>query len=129
MTGSLFVKNSGGLAIGVGDSKFHTIKIDGTTTVFENQQGGSNIDMRVRVGNSTNSALFIDSTNEFLGFFNSTPTAALDVTGNAKISGNLDIGGNLNVTGTTLSLDTSTCLLYTSPSPRDNRVSRMPSSA
>ncbi len=108
MTGSLFVKNSGGLAIGVGDSKFHTIKIDGTTTVFENQQGGSNIDMRVRVGNSTNSALFIDSTNEFLGFFNSTPTAALDVTGNAKISGNLDIGGNLNVTGTTLSLDTST---------------------
>ena len=53
MTGSLFVKNSGGLAIGVGDSKYHAIKIDGTTTVFENQQGGSDIDMRIRVGNST----------------------------------------------------------------------------
>ena len=36
MTGSLFVKNSGGLAIGVGDSKYPTIKIDGVTTVFEN---------------------------------------------------------------------------------------------
>ena len=26
-------------------------------------------------------------------------------------------------------LETGTCLLYTSPSPRDNRTSRMPSSA
>ncbi len=107
MTGSLFVKNSGGLAIGVGDSKYHAIKIDGTTTVFENQQGGSDIDMRIRVGNSTNSALYIDSTNEYVGFFNSNPTASLDVTGNGKISGNLEVAGNLTVTGTTLALDVS----------------------
>ncbi len=107
MTGSLFVKNSGGLAIGVGDSKYHTIKIDGTTTVFENQQGGSDIDFRIRVGNSTNSALYIDSLNEYVGFFNTSPSAALDITGNGKVSGNFEVGGNLTVTGSTLAFDVS----------------------
>ena len=107
MTGSLFVKNSGGLAIGVGDSKYHTIKIDGTTTVFENQQGGSDIDFRIRVGNSTNSALYIDSLNQYVGFFNTSPSAALDITGNGKVSGNFEVGGNLTVTGSTLAFDVS----------------------
>lgn len=108
MTGSLFVKNSGGLAIGVGDSKYHAVKVDGVTTVFENQQAGSDIDFRVRVGNTTNSALYIDSANEYVGFFNSSPTASLDVTGDGKVSGDFEIGGNLTVTGTTLALDTTT---------------------
>ena len=107
MTGSLFVKNSGGLAIGVGDSKYHTIKIDGTTTVFENQQGGSDIDFRIRVGNSTNSALYIDSLNQYVGFFNTSPSAALDITGNGKVSGDFEVGGNLTVTGSTLAFDVS----------------------
>ncbi len=107
MTGSLFVKNSGGLAIGVGDSRYHTIKVDGVTTVFENQQGGSDIDFRIRVGNSTQSALYIDSTNQNLGFFNQSPTAALDVTGDGKVSGNFEVGGNLTVTGSTLAFDVS----------------------
>ena len=106
MTGSLFVKNSGGLAIGVGDSKYHTIKIDGTTT-FENQQGGSDIDFRIRVGNSTNSALYIDSLNQYVGFFNTSPSAALDITGNGKVSGDFEVGGNLTVTGSTLAFDVS----------------------
>lgn len=107
MTGSLFVKNSGGLAIGVGDSRYHSIKVDGVTTVFENQQGGSDIDFRIRVGNSTQSALYIDSTNQNLGFFNQSPTAALDVTGDGKVSGNFEVGGNLTVTGSTLAFDVS----------------------
>ena len=108
MTGSLFVKNSGGLSIGVGDSKYHVIKVDGTTTVFENQQGSSDVDFRVRVGNSTKSAMFIDTDNEYVGFFNNEPTASLDITGDGKISGDLEVGGNFTVTGTTLALDTQT---------------------
>ncbi len=107
MTGSLFVKNSGGLAIGVGDSKFHAIKVDGTTTVFENQQGGSDIDFRIRIGNSTSSALTIDATNQFVGFFNQNPTASLDITGDGVVSGNFEVGGNLTVKGTTLAFDVS----------------------
>ena len=107
MTGSLFVKNSGGLAIGVGDSKFHAIKVDGTTTVFENQQGGSDIDFRIRIGNSTSSALTIDATNQFVGFFNQNPSASLDITGDGVVSGNFEVGGNLTVKGTTLAFDVS----------------------
>ena len=44
------------------------------------------------------------------------------------ISGNIyfaRVGGGIY----RVNLLTKTCLLYTSPSPRDNRVSRMPSSA
>jgi len=111
MTGSLFVKNSGGLSVGVGDSKYHTVKVDGTTTTFENQQNGSDIEFKVRVGNSTNSAMYIDSANERVGFFNDNPTASLDITGSGKVSGDFEIGGNLTVTGTTLALDTSTLVV------------------
>ena len=35
----------------------------------------------------------------------------------------------LQITNTTTLIGAVTCLLYTSPSPRDNRTSRMPSSA
>ena len=51
MTGSLFVKNSGGLAIGVGDSRYHSIKVDGVQQCLKTQQGGLDIDFRIRVGN------------------------------------------------------------------------------
>ena len=43
-------------------------------------------------------------------------------------TGNLLLGA-IRVNGTTLSSDDSSCLLYTSPSPRDGLLSRMPSSA
>ena len=51
--------------------------------------------------------MYIDSTNQNLGFFNQSPTAALDVTGDGKVSGNFEVGGNLTVTGSTLAFDVS----------------------
>ena len=43
---------------------------------------------------------------------------------------NLTLSGDLTVNGTTTTVSsTNTCLLYTSPSPRDATLSRMPSSA
>ena len=47
------------------------------------------------------------------------------VTGNQHVDGNLVVNGDLIITGT----QSITCLLYTSPSPRDGLLSRMPSSA
>ena len=44
----------------------------------------------------------------------------------------IEVRGNLDVDGTAsqpVTFGLSTCLLYTSPSPRDKRQSRMPSSA
>ena len=49
-------------------------------------------------------------------------------TGKVAVSSNMEVTGNLTVNGTTTTID-STCLLYTSPSPRDATLSRMPSSA
>ena len=53
-----------------------------------------------------------------------------------QLGGNLDLNskditgtGNLNVSGVVTATSFSGCLLYTSPSPRDMRRSRMPSSA
>ena len=39
------------------------------------------------------------------------------------------VEGKLEVTATDLEIQIKTCLLYTSPSPRDGLLSRMPSSA
>ena len=47
----------------------------------------------------------------------SKTTGAVTVVGGVGVSGNLNVGGDI------------TCLLYTSPRPRDKRQSRMPSSA
>ena len=68
------------------------------------------------------------------------PTAAIqdDAVTSAKLDTNIAVAGTLGVTGaTTLSSTLAVtgnatftgCLLYTSPSPRDGLLSRMPSSA
>ena len=62
--------------------------------------------------------------------------------GGASFSGNISISGNVDFTGSLLqngspfvtlptqdASNLGSCLLYTSPSPRDKRQSRMPSSA
>ena len=53
------------------------------------------------------------------------PSAAVESTGNAV----LDVAVNAFVSMTGCTDEDISCLLYTSPSPRDKRQSRMPSSA
>ena len=60
----------------------------------------------------------------------STTTGAFIVSGGVGIAKSLFVGGDMSVSGTLTYEDvTNTCLLYTSPSPRDGLLSRMPSSA
>ena len=55
--------------------------------------------------------------------------ASLDISGDADIDGTLEADA-ITIAGVTLAETISdTCLLYTSPSPRDGLLSRMPSSA
>ena len=61
--------------------------------------------------------LFIGHTNNRIGIKTDSPTRELLVNGDTKI------------TGDSIQTNSMTCLLYTSPSPRDNTTSRMPSSA
>ena len=60
------------------------------------------------------------------GYQNSICTVTID----GRSAHNTIIGGKGNkISGSTHTFDDNTCLLYTSPSPRDGLLSRMPSSA
>ena len=85
-------------------------------------------------GSDDSVALATDTLN-FVGTTNEIETAVSNnqiqiglpsavTVGSLTTSGNVIVGGDLTVSGTT-----TTCLLYTSPSPRDGLLSRMPSSA
>ena len=59
------------------------------------------------------------------------PAASFDVNNNIEYSDLSPVNNNMSFTGpvTAANGGPNTCLLYTSPSPRDQRGSRMPSSA
>ena len=95
----------------------------------------ANSDYSVNAVNGTNSGASLAQRQEDLTFSIAADTvlnssSAIDSSGN-------NYGFSINSTGTSLSQngpslppnDTYTCLLYTSPSPRDRQKSRMPSSA
>ena len=67
------------------------------------------------------------SNGEFREFFDGTATLTGRITNNddSRIAFDVDI----TLTGRTTVSPTGPCLLYTSPSPRDATLSRMPSSA
>ena len=76
----------------------------------EIKKSGGDLDM----GKPNDSVLLIDGMNTFIRVFSAIPTTNED---------GIHVGG---IVGFLRSL---ACLLYTSPSPRDKRQSRMPSSA
>ena len=82
---------------------------------------------------------FVVNANGLVGIGTSIPRKQLDVYGTIRTSGLVN-AANINVSGAStfvgistfesdLLLTSGTCLLYTSPSPRDRTRSRMPSSA
>ena len=76
---------------------------------------------------------------QFLGTANEIVTAVtkdgtdvkvtISLPDDITVGGDLVVTGDMQVSGTTTTVDSTTCLLYTSPSPRDRTRSRMPSSA
>lgn len=109
-TGSVRIRNSSGLSIGVGDTEYAVLKIDPNTlqTILENQQNNTDFNIRVRQGNNSVSAVYVNTSTARVGVWNTTPTVEFDVTGDGKFSGDLTIGGNLLVEGDTTYLNTST---------------------
>lgn len=109
-TGSVKIKNSAGLSLGIGDTEYGILKIDPATlqTIIETQQNNRDINIRIRAGNQFTSAIFVDSSEEKIGIFNNGPTETLDVVGTARVSGNFTIGGNLTVNGATTTVNATT---------------------
>ena len=87
-----------------------TLTVAGTTTL----NGTANLNGNTNLGNGSSDTiavtgilnansgvLYVDPTNSRVGINDTTPSQALDVTGNVAITGNETVGGTLNVTGAT----------------------------
>jgi hypothetical protein len=107
-TGSLRIKNSAGLSVGVGETEYTILKIAGTTTSLEAQQSNADLAIRVRSGASFLNALYVDTSEQKVGIWKANPSYSLDVTGDGRFTSNLTVGGNLLVEGDTTYLNTST---------------------
>lgn len=93
-TGSLRIKNSAGLSVGVGDTEFGILKVSGTTTILETQQSNADLAVRVRTGSSFLNAFYADASEQRVGIFTTNPSATLDVSGDVKVQGSLTVDGD-----------------------------------
>ena len=98
-TGSLKIKNSAGLSVGIADTEYMTLKIVGTTTTLETQQSGTDIALRTRQGNSFSNALKIISASNRVGVFVDDPQYTMDISGSLHTTGHAVIDGDLTVNG------------------------------
>jgi len=98
-TGSLFINNSNGISIGIQNTPYSSFKLKGTTTTIENQLAGNDIEFRTKTGLTFVSALYIQSQNDSIGVYNSSPEFTLDVTGDFRTTSNAVIEGDLTVKG------------------------------
>lgn len=98
-TGSIKIKNSAGLSVGIADTEYATLKIVGTTTTLETQQSGTDVAIRTRQGNSFSNALKIISSNQRIGMFVDDPQYTLDISGTLHTTGSATIDGDLTVNG------------------------------
>jgi hypothetical protein len=79
-----------------------TLTVAGTTTLNGNTNlGNANSDTIAVTGilNVDSGTLYVNPTDNRVGINDSTPSEALDVTGNALISGTLGVTGNTTITG------------------------------
>lgn len=97
--GSITIKDSNGLTVGVADTAYVQLKIDGTTTTLETQRSNEDFAIRTRTGASFRDSLYIDARSGRIGMYNRLPQHTLDVTGTFRTTGDATIDGNLTVNG------------------------------
>jgi len=107
------IKNNQGIQIGEGGQL--TFQVEGEAGIIQHNTSGSNIDVRVRSGSSTNTVLRIDS-DGFVGVNNTAPDEALDVIGNIQVAstpGDAENTGKIKVESTTNSSSIGTGSIIT----------------
>ena len=90
--GTITTINNGGITVGPEDNI--SIKIENSTSVIGNAVRDRNLDIQVRKTSGTTSAIKVNTANSFVGIFEPTPTATLDVGGDVNIQGNLTVSGD-----------------------------------
>lgn len=107
--GSLTVQSVDGIRLLGGDPGSNAraqgdafLKLEGGNFVLENNESSRAVEIRTKqpVG-GTKTAMYIDSINQRIGFFNRSPSASVDITGDLKVSGNLIIQGDSFTINTT----------------------------
>ena len=121
-SGSLTIANDSGLTIGSGSDL--SLSVDSASAaVIANATQDSDIDFTINDGGVTKTVMRLDGATSRVGINNTSPTAALDVTGDvvisgtltagaqvlssSEIAGNLTVNGNLEVKGTQTIVDTT----------------------
>ena len=109
LPGSMMITSNGALSV------------DGKLLANSSSQKGGSIEMNAssfqQIDGSVISANGIEGGSIYLSADNIMSSGTFSTTGSTTAGGHIDIEGK------------NTCLLYTSPSPRDRQKSRMPSSA
>ena len=107
-TGSISIKNSQGITIGVGDKPFHNVKIFGSTVFADNLEQDSDYGLRFKNNQYRNyflNALLLDSSEYELKIFDNVPlqndqvVSKFTVNANGSFSGDLNVNGSLIVGG------------------------------
>lgn len=98
-TGTLTIKNSNGLSIGIGDVIYSRYRVIGNTTVIDAEQKLTDLALRTRTGNAFSTPFYANSSESRVGIFNTEPEYTLDVNGDFRSTGNATIDGNLTVNG------------------------------
>jgi len=98
-TGSLKIKNSAGLSVGIADTEYVVLKIVGTTSTLETQQSGTDFSIKTRVGNQFKDSIYVDSSTERVGIYRNDPSYTLDVDGTFRCTGDAYVDGDLKVSG------------------------------
>jgi hypothetical protein len=112
--GSLTVQSVDGIRLLGGDPGTNAgaqgdtfLKLDGGNFIIENNESSRAIEIKTKqpVGGSK-TAIYIDSVNQRVGFFNRAPTSSVDINGDLKVSGNLIIeGDSFTINTTTLQVE------------------------
>jgi hypothetical protein len=111
IVGSLTVQSVDGVRLLGGDPGTNisaqgdtALKLEGGNFVIENNESSRAVEIRTKqpIG-GVKTAIYVDSVNQRVGFFNTAPTSTVDITGDLRVNGNLIIeGDSFEISTTTL---------------------------
>jgi hypothetical protein len=98
-TGTITIQNAIPLVLGEGSST----EFNATTSIFQIKSNTSdqNYGINLLSGTGLDTAFFINATSKRTGIYTNTPTASLDVNGDARIRGDLLVEGSTTTINTT----------------------------
>lgn len=106
MNGTLTIRNTGGLRIGPQSNTI--LSINQNRFDITNQVVNQDFAIKVKNNQSTVDAIYVNSTTNRVGIFNSDPVYTLDVAGSQQVTGDLVVGGDLLVNGETIQISVTT---------------------